>query len=386
MFSEFIDFVRKTYNRPSGAIPLHAPTFSGNEKKYLINTIDSTFVSTVGEYVPKFEDSVRDYTGAGYAVSTVNGTSALHLALHVAGVQSGDLVLTQSLTFVATCNAIRYIGADPVFVDVNKQTLSMCPQELRSYLDKNTTIKDRVCYSKETGQRVKACLVMHTFGHPAEIEEIAEICRHYELMFLEDAAEALGSRYRDKHLGTFGEMGIFSFNGNKVITTGGGGMIVTSNAELAKRAKHLATTAKLPSAYEFYHDSVGFNYRLPNLNAALGLAQMEQLEGFVSKKRQLAQQYSHFFSQFSELEFYTEPQGAKSNYWLNAVILPNRELRDLFLQETNAAGVMTRPTWVPMHQLKIYESFSRDSLSVTEWLSDRIVNLPSSPVESPPHA
>jgi perosamine synthetase len=376
MFDEFIKLVRQLYQTEE-FIPLHAPRFYGNEKKYLLETIDSTFVSSVGQNVEEFEQKISDTTTAKYAIPTVNGTAALHVVLLVTGVSHGDEVITQALTFVATCNAIRYCGADPVFVDVDRKTFGMCPEALSNYLEEHAEIRNGNAWNKTTGRRISACVPMHTFGHPVDINKIIEICNQYGIPVLEDAAESLGSTLNGKHTGTFGVMGVLSFNGNKIITTGGGGMILTDNKSSARKAKHLTTTARLAHNWNYDHDEIGYNYRMPNLNAALGLAQLEQLSGFVDNKRALAEHYRDWCSE-NNVQFVAEPEGAYSNYWLNALILNDVEERDSFLEVTNKNGVMTRPVWKPMYKLKMYKDCHHGPLQNTEWVSERVVNIPSS--------
>lgn len=376
ILKSLIDFVRDHY-RTRDFIPLHAPVFRGNEKSYLAETIDSTFVSSVGAFVDRFEQDVASYTGSPRAVATVNGTAALHVALRLVGVQQGDYVVTQPLTFVATCNAIAYCGATPIFVDVDRHTLGLSPRALEAWLDEHAYRDDAgQCRRREDNRAIRACLPMHTFGHPADIDGLLGVCGVWGLPLVEDAAESLGSTYRGRHTGTFGELGTLSFNGNKVITTGGGGMLLSSQA-LGERAKHLTTTAKQPHSYEYVHDELGYNYRLPNLNAALGCAQLEQLETYISEKRQLAADYASCFAG-SELVFVSEPEGCRSNYWLNAVICPNREQRDQVLQVTNDQGIMTRPIWQLMNRLPMYAGAPAGELPNALWLEAHVVNLPSS--------
>lgn len=361
-------------------VPLHAPTFSGNEKKYLDECIDSTFVSSVGAFVDRFERDIAEYTGARRAVVCVSGTNALHMALMLAGVERDDEVLTQSLSFIATCNAISYIGAHPVFIDVDYDTMGLSPAALREWLEKHT-VKDagNVLRNKSTGRRVKSVVPMHTFGHPCRIEEIASICDEYCLELVEDAAESIGSFYKGKHTGTFGRIGAISFNGNKTITTGGGGMLLFNDEKLADLAKHLTTQAKVPSRWEFIHDHIGYNYRMPNINAALGCAQLEEISGFLASKRKTAEIYREFFaSEPGGIKFMAEPTESVSNYWLNAIAFPTREERDRFLQYSNDHGVMTRPIWELMWRLPMFEHCERDSQTNTVLLADTIVNLPSS--------
>jgi aminotransferase in exopolysaccharide biosynthesis len=375
---QLISFIRD-YFRSDEFIPLHAPVFTGNEKAYVAATIDSTFVSSVGAYVDRFEQDMVSYTGAPKAVATVNGTAALHIALKLAGVEPGDLVITQPLTFVATCNAVAYCGADPVFVDVDRHTLGLSPSALEIWLEENARIDaDGVCRTKNDNRAIRACVPMHTFGHPADLDGLVAVTGRWNIMLVEDAAESLGSFYKGKHTGTFGAVGALSFNGNKIMTTGGGGMILAGE-ELAAHAKHLTTTAKKPHPYEYVHDEVGYNYRLPNLNAALGCAQLEQLEQFIEAKRALAAKYEAFFSG-SEYQFVTEPDECRSNYWLNAVICEDKAHRDSLLKTTNDKDVMTRPIWALMNHLAMYQHCRQGDLANSQWLEQRVVNLPSSVV------
>ncbi|HBP6036627.1 MULTISPECIES: LegC family aminotransferase [Pseudomonas aeruginosa group] len=381
MFDALIDFVREQY-RTHDFIPLHAPVFSGNEKKYVVETVDSTFVSSVGAFVEKFENNIATYTGSPRAVATVNGTAALHVSLLLAGVKAGDLVITQPLTFVATCNAIAYCGAEPVFIDVDRHTLGLSPLALAAWLDEHARLdNDGVCRTKVGDRILRACLPMHTFGHPVELDALLEVCGRWGLIVIEDAAESLGSLYKGRHTGTFGSLGTLSFNGNKIITTGGGGMVLAGE-ELGARAKHITTTAKKPHAFEYVHDEVGYNYRLPNLNAALGCAQLENLETFVASKRLLASRYKEFFARHS-VEFFIEPLGCRSNYWLNAILCENQRQRDSLLEITNKVGVMTRPIWKLMTHLPVYEKYRRGELTNALWLEERVVNLPSSVLPEP---
>lgn len=376
MFNDVISFIQDLY-KGEKFIPLHAPIFSGNEKKYVNEAIDSTFVSSVGAFVDRFEVEFAKYVGAKKAVVTGNGTSALHAALHLLGVSHGDEVLTQALTFVATPNAISYCGAHPVFLDSDAETLGLSVISLQRFLESHAEVRAGVCYNKKTGRRIMACLPMHVFGHPVKIEDIVKICDSYNVPVIEDAAESLGSFYNGVHTGLFGKIGVFSFNGNKIITSGGGGMLVTNDEALGKRAKHLTTTAKVPHAWEFFHDEIGFNYRMPNLNAALIVGQLEQLPFFVENKRATAEMYRQFFEK-KGIQFFVEPEKAKSNYWLNAILLSDRKERDAFLHETNRQGVMTRPVWNLMPDLPMYKSAYSEDLIVARSLADRIVNIPSS--------
>ena len=380
MYKDTIDFIRSIYGSER-VIPLHEPRFIGNEKKYLNDCIDSTFVSSTGKFVDEFEEKIAKYTGAKYAVATSNGTSALHIALLLANVAKNDEVITQPLTFVATCNAISYCGANPIFIDVDKETMGLSPLSLQAYLKKNAFIKNQQCINNNTGRVIKACVPMHTFGQPCRIDEIKEICDKYNISLIEDAAESLGSFYKDKHTGTFGQMGVISFNGNKIITAGGGGCIITDDDTLAKKAKHLTTTSKVPHKWEYIHDMIGYNYRMPNLNAALLVAQLENLESFLLNKRELAMAYRDFFSD-KACHFVEESLHSKSNYWLNTIILKDKEQRDLFLEEANLKGVMIRPVWTLMNKLTMFKHSQCDGLTNVEWLEERVVNIPSSVVIS----
>ena len=382
MSTHLVQFVRD-YFGTRDFIPLHAPTFSGREKEYVVDTIESTFVSSVGTFVDRFERDMANYTGSPRAVATVNGTAALHVGLRLAGVESGDLFVTQPLTFVATCNAIAYCNAEPVFVDVDRDTLGLSPAALEAWLDENAQVDAQgVCRTKLDGRAIRACVPMHTFGHPADLDGLCRVTRRWNIHMVEDAAESLGSFYKGQHTGTFGEIGTLSFNGNKIMTTGGGGMILAGEAA-ADRAKHLTTTAKKPHTYEYVHDEVGYNYRLPNLNAALGCAQLEQLESFIKAKRALATAYEIFFKGDS-LQFVKEPAGCRSNYWLNAVICDSKRHRDSLLESTNKEGIMTRPIWALMNHLAMYQNCRRGDLSNAQWLEERVVNIPSSVVLARP--
>lgn len=374
-----VEFVRDTY-QTNEFIPLHAPTFNGNEKAYVNETIESTFVSSVGKFVDEFEQKIEAYTGSAKAVATVNGTAALHAALYMAGVERGDLVITQALTFVATCNALYHMGAEPIFVDVSPVSLGLCPKAVDAYLGEHAELTEKGCIHKQTRQRIRAVVPMHTFGHPVELDELVSVCLKWQLVLVEDAAESLGSFYKGKHTGTLGDYSAISFNGNKVITTGGGGMVLCRTKEQGARTKHVTTTAKVPHPFEFYHDEPGFNYRMPNLNAALGCAQMEVLEAYLVKKRALAEQYAALFAR-SEYAFVKEPEYAQSNYWLNAIICPSKASRDQLLEQTNTAGVMTRPIWQLMHRLPMFQNALRGDLTHSEFIEAHLVNIPSTPVE-----
>ncbi len=376
MFDEVVSFIKSLFPNKS-FIPLHEPCFAGNEKKYVTDCIDSTFVSSVGAYVTKLEEMICEYTGSKYAVAAMNGTAALHMALILAGVERDDEVLTQALTFVATANAIAYAGASPIFVDSAKDNMGLCPEALKKFLKENTEIKNGVCVNKTTGRKIKACVPMHVFGHPVKLDEIIEVCREYNILVIEDAAESLGSFYKGKHTGTIAPIGILSFNGNKIATCGGGGMLLIQDEQLAKKAKHLTTTAKRPHPYEFFHDQIGYNYRLPNLNAALACAQIEQLPKFVESKRNLANEYERFF-EGKPIQFVKEDKDSSSNYWLNAVLLKDRKERDAFLKTSNDNGVMTRPIWILMNKLPAFENCQKTNLTNAEFYEDRVVNIPSS--------
>ncbi|MBU0995459.1 MAG: LegC family aminotransferase [Proteobacteria bacterium] len=376
MFNREIHFIRSLFSN-SSMIPLHEPCFAGNEKKYVTQTIDSTFVSSVGEFVNRFERMICEYTGSRFAVATVNGTSALHIALILAGVQPDDEVITQPLTFVATANAITYCRAEPVFLDIDLDTLGLSPKSLDLFLKKNAALKEGIAVNIHTGKRISACVPMHTFSHACQIDRIVAICNEYNIPVIEDAAESLGSTYLGKKTGTFGLMGVYSFNGNKIITSGGGGMIVTDDESLAKRGKHLTTTARVNKSYEFEHDMVGYNYRMPNINAALACAQLENIDLFIQNKRELASRYKNFFHN-TEMTFFCEPDGATSTYWLNAVLATDLTLRDLFLKETNHAGIMTRPAWKLMNTLDMFRHCQKDSLENADFIEKRLINLPSS--------
>jgi len=372
-----IDKIREIYQKPEGPIYLHEPLFIGNEKKYLAECIDSTFVSSVGKFVDLFEKKIAEYTGAKKAVVCVSGTNALHIALLLVGVKQYDEVITQPLTFIATANAISYCGATSVFIDVDKDTMGLSPKSLETFLSKETVMKADGCYNKSTGKRIKACVPMHTFGHPCRIDEIALICDKYKIELIEDAAESIGSYYKGQHTGTFGKIGVLSFNGNKTITTGGGGMLLFNDEKLAQEAKHLTTQAKVPHPWEFVHDEIGYNYRMPNINAALGVAQLESLNLYIEKKRLLASTYRDFF-QKKMVSFFHEPVDCISNYWLNVILLDSEEERNLFLTESNSQGVMTRPIWRLMNKLPMFDNCQCGDLSNSEWLEKRIVNIPSS--------
>ena len=370
-----VHLVRSIYG--SDFVPLHRPVFKGNEKQYLIDCIDSNFVSSVGAKVMEFEQKVAAFTGATYAIATVNGTAALHVALQLVGVQRDDEVISQAMTFIATCNAISYTGAVPVFVDVDRDNLGMSARALQRFLDQNADVRGGKAFNKTTGRRLAACVPMHTFGLPCQIEEIVAICDRYAIAVVEDAAESLGSYVGKRHTGTFGKVATLSFNGNKIITTGGGGMVITNDAVLSARAKHLTTTAKLPHPYEFVHDEIGYNYRLPNLNAALGCAQMECLPEFLAAKADVARRYAEHFDARG-IAFARPLQGCTANHWLNAIVWESLQQRDDFLKFSNDQGVMTRPVWRLMTDLPMFSHCQHDGLENSLWLQDRVVNIPSS--------
>lgn len=376
-YAKIVDFIRETFHKPAGFIALHEPLFVGNEKQYIEECLDSTFVSSVGKFVDRFEEDMARFTGAKKAVVCVNGTNALHLALKLAGVKQNDEVITQPLTFIATANAISYCGAHPVFVDIDKDTLGLSPNALELFLSQHTEQKTDGCYNKTTNRKIAAIVPMHTFGHPCRIDEIAEICQQYKIELVEDAAESLGSYFKGQHTGTFGKIGVLSFNGNKIITTGGGGMLLFNDEELAAKAKHLTTQAKVPHSWEFVHDEIGYNYRMPNINAALGVAQLEQIESYLNAKRKLAETYEKFFAH-TEIQFIPEPENSCSNYWLNCILLSNRNERDVFLKYTNEHGIMTRPVWELMNRLPMFQNAQCGDLSNAEWIADRLVNISSS--------
>lgn len=376
-YARVVDFIHEMYGG-SEFVPLSVPKFIGNEKKYLNECIDTTFVSSVGKFVDRFEEEMARYTGAKKAVVCVSGTNALHMSLLLVGVERDDEVLTQALTFVATCNALSYIGAHPVFIDVDRETMGLSPQALRVWLEKNAELKNGVCHNKRTGRRVKACVPMHTFGHPVKLDELVAVCQEWHIELVEDAAESIGSLYKGKHTGTFGKVGAISFNGNKTITTGGGGMLLFQDEELGNLAKHLTTQAKVPHRWAFVHDHIGYNYRMPNINAALGCAQLENLERYVRNKRETAGRYKEFFASIPDVTFFTEPKDCHSNYWLNVVLLKDKPAQQEFLEYTNDHGVMTRPVWELMARLEMFKGCETDGLENTRWLADRIVNIPSS--------
>jgi aminotransferase in exopolysaccharide biosynthesis len=360
---------------------LHEPTFCGKESEYLNECISSGFVSSVGKFVDRFESELASVTGSKYAVATVNGTAALHIALKIVGVEVGDEVLVPAMTFAASANAVVYCGAIPHFVDSDSSTLGIDVSKLRDYLIDTTKQIQDTCVNKQSGRVIKAIVPVHTFGHPIAIEDLKNLADEFNIVVVEDAAESLGSLYRGKHTGTFGSVGIVSFNGNKIVTTGGGGAILTDDFELAVLAKHLTTTAKMSHAWEYRHDQVGYNYRMPNINAALGCAQLENLENFVDAKRELFGSYQVAFESFSEFDVFAEPKNCRSNYWLQAILLDEKSshLKDGILQENNSAGIMSRPVWTLLNRLNHFKNMPSMNLDGAIDLEKRIINLPSSP-------
>lgn len=375
-YKRITDFVKDLFQEEK--VPLAVPVFIGNEKKYLNECIDTTFVSSVGQFVDRFEKDVAEYVGCKCAVVCVNGTNALHMSLMLVGVQRDDEVLTQPLTFIATCNALSYIGAHPVFIDVDMDTMGYSPAAMKTWLAKNAEIRNGECFNKNTGRRVKACVPMHTFGIPVKIDKIADLCNEWHIELVEDAAESIGSLYKGKHTGTFGKIGALSFNGNKTITTGGGGMMLFDDEELGAYAKHITTQAKIPHRWEFKHDYIGYNYRMPNINAAIGCAQLENIERYVTNKRETAHAYAEFFKNIPDIQFFTEPEDCKSNYWLCSIVTKDHNAQLEFLEYTNDNGVMTRPIWELMNRLPMFEQCENDGLKNAIYFADRVVNIPSS--------
>lgn len=378
---EVIEFIKSLYPEYKENVFLHPPIFLGNEKKYLNDCIDTTFVSSVGQYVDQFELKMAEYTGAAKAVVCVNGTNALHMSLMLSGVKQGDEVITQPLTFIATANAISYCNAYPVFCDVDEETMGLSPVSVRKWLEAHAEIKNNQCFNKNTGRRISAVVPMHTFGHPVKLNEFVSLCEEWKLALVEDAAESIGSFYNGKHTGLFGKVAALSFNGNKTITCGGGGMLLFTDKELGDRAKHLTTQAKIPHRWEFKHDEIGYNYRMPNINAALGCAQLENLEKILENKRKTAMAYKEFFAG-SDIKFFDEPANCKSNFWLNAVVLPNKEAQIKFLEETNDNHVQTRPIWELMNRLEMFKNCEHDELTNAIRFADTVVNIPSGYAQS----
>jgi aminotransferase in exopolysaccharide biosynthesis len=378
MFDKTFEFIRGIYGE-NGSIALHEPKFMGNEMQYLKDCIDSTYVSSVGKYVDEFEKKICELTGAKYAVATVNGTSALHIALLVSGVKENELVITQPLSFVASANAISYIKAEPVFVDVDLDTLGLSPDKLKEFLENETELKgDGITYHNLSGKKISACVPMHSYGFPCRVDEIVTICHQYNIRVVEDAAESVGSYFKGQHTGTFGLVGVFSLNGNKIITSGGGGAIITDDELLAQRAKHITTVAKVPHPWKFEHDEIAYNYRMPNINAALACAQLDQLSNFLKLKRSLANKYRDFFKPFENVSYLEEPPDCTANYWLNTIMFDDPKEKEQFLEHSNENGVMTRPVWELLSNLKIYRDCIKSNLDNAEWISARLVCLPSS--------
>jgi perosamine synthetase len=375
-YSDEIGFIKSQFKNKD-FIPLHEPRFLGNEKKYVVDTIDSTFVSSVGAFVDKFELMMSTISCTNKSVAVVNGTSALQVALRLATVNVGDEVITQALTFIATINAIIYNGAAPIFIDVDIDTMGLSPKAVEAFLEENGEIREGICYNKKTNKKIAACMPMHTFGFPVHLDELLKVCNKWNIPLVEDAAEAIGSEYHSKPIGSFGKLGVFSFNGNKIVTSGGGGAIVTNDIELGIKAKHLTTTAKVPHPYEYVHDEIGYNFRMPNINAALACAQLEQLDFFIENKRKLAREYNTFFKS-KGINFRTEMPQTKANYWLMCIELENKKDKEAFLKDTNENGVMTRPIWKLIFKSSFYSNFQKDEQINAMYLEDRIVNIPSS--------
>ncbi len=375
-----VDALRQVLPTNQGFIPLHEPQFGGNEWQYVKECLDTGWVSTAGKYVERFEQELTNYTQVKFAVAVINGTAALHICLKLIEVEPNDEVLIPALTFIATANAVIYCGAVPHFVDSEKKTLGIDPQKLNEYLHEIAEVREGHCWNKKTGRRIQAIVPMHTFGHPVDMDPLIALSQQFKIAVVEDAAESLGSYYKKRHTGHWGAVSALSFNGNKVVTTGGGGAILTNNADMAKRAKHLTTTAKTPHPWEYIHDQVGYNYRLPNLNAALGCAQLEQLPGFIKEKRALAETYRQAFESIKGIHFFTEMESVRSNYWLNVLLLDDASADqcDALLDLANRNGIMMRPAWTLMHQLPMFEQFPRMDLRVAENIAKRLVNIPSS--------
>ncbi|ECR3716579.1 aminotransferase LegC [Campylobacter jejuni] len=376
MFKKEISFIKSLFNKEN--IALHEPCFIGNEKKYLLECIDSGFVSSVGEFVTRFEEALKEKTKARFVIATNTGTAALHIALLANGIDENCEVITQSISFVATANAIAYTGAKPVFLDIDENTLSLSPKALEHFLENQTYQKDNLSYNKTTHKPIKACVIMHTFGLSAHIKAIKELCEKYHILLIEDAAEALGSTYENKALGTFGKCGILSFNGNKIITGGCGGAILSDDENLAKLARHLSTTAKIPHPYEYDHDRIAYNYRLCNINAAILLAGLENLELFLENKRELAKIYKDFFKNHDKCKFIDEKSNEKSNFWLNTLLFKDENLRDIFLKECLKNNIFVRPVWKSLPSLKAFQNCQSNELINTKKLEKRLINLPSS--------
>lgn len=375
---QFANEIKKMYGKD--VVPLHEPTFDEKEIEYVTECIKTGWVSSVGSYVTRFEEELAKFVGAKRAVAVVNGTAALHIALKIVGVQENDEVLMPSLTFVATANAASYLGAIPHFVDVSYETLGMDPIKLNKHLEEIGVLRNGQLYNKQTGRRIAAVVPMHTFGHPVDLDGLLEVCDKFNLVLVEDAAESLGSYYKGKHTGTFGKVAAFSFNGNKIVTTGGGGAIVTNDDALADYAKHLTTTAKIPHRWEYVHDEIGYNYRMPNINAALGCAQLEKLPKFIKRKRLLTKNYREIVLNIDDIVLFEESDYFRSNYWLQTIILGDLYNKNEVINFFNNNGVMCRGVWKPLHSLKMYKNCPKTNLDLTNELYNKIINLPSSPI------
>ncbi|QIC48471.1 LegC family aminotransferase [Lysinibacillus sphaericus] len=375
---KFIEDVKGMYGKDF--VPLHEPTFNDKEVEYVTDCIKTGWVSSVGSYVTRFEEDLAKFVGVKRAVAVVNGTAALHIALKVAGVEVNDEVLMPSLTFIATANAVSYLQAIPHFVEVERNTLGVDAIALRNYLEEISEVRNSELFNKQTNRRIKALVPMHTFGHPVALDELIKLCEELNLVLVEDAAESLGSYYKGKHTGSFGKVNAMSFNGNKIITTGGGGAILTNDEKLADYAKHLTTTAKVPHKWDYVHDEIGYNYRMPNINAALGCAQLEKMPSFIRQKRNLTEKYMQIVSKTTGVQLFNEPVDCISNYWLQTLTLDDSHHRDEILAFLNDNGVMSRPIWTPMHKLRMYQNCPKADLSVTEQLNQSIINIPSTPV------
>jgi perosamine synthetase len=375
-----LDVLQSFLSPEHGVVPLHEPSFFGNEWAYVKECLDTGWVSSVGKFVDRFEENLAAYTGVKRAVAVVNGTAALHICLLLVDVKANDEILMPALTFIATANAVSYCGAIPHFIDSEENTLGVDPRKLAIYMEEIAEQRVDGCFNRRTGRRIRAVVPMHTFGHPVDLDPLLEVCQNFHIELVEDAAESLGSFYKGRHTGNWGRTSALSFNGNKIITTGGGGAILTNDEELAVRAKHLTTTAKIPHRWNFTHNMVGYNYRLPNLNASLGCAQLEQMTAYLASKRCLAERYMAAFKGVEGIRFVSEPKFASSNYWLNALVLDEEsaEKRDVLLEITNNAGIMTRPAWTPMHRLPMYADCPRMDLAIAESLERRLINIPSS--------
>lgn len=378
MFEALEALIRDYYGKPEEYIPLHEPVFIGNEKKYLEDCVESTFVSSVGQYVDRFSDALKAYTGAKYAIPVVNGTAALHLSLVIAGVKENDEIITQPLTFIATANAISYLKANPVFLDVDMKSMGLCPEKLESFLKKETSVKNGKVINKNTGNVIKACVPMHSFGLCSDLSEIARICKKYNITLIEDAAESLGTFQSNQHSGTFGDMGTLSFNGNKIITAGGGGAIITNNSDIAEKALHLSTQAKIKHSYRFIHDEIGYNYRMPNINASLALAQLEKIDILLQSKRAIHEVYQSFFEAYPGYDIVDESFGTKSNYWLNVLLVKDTAAKITLIEKMNERGIMLRPAWDLIPTLRMYQKAYKYNIDNAVELEQRIVNLTSS--------